>query len=140
LVQTVIRPALAAGKLVVSNRFGLSTIAYQIYGRKRRYLLPFLEDVSKQVLGDLEPPHCILLDVSPTVGIERVRGRGDGMTRFDGEQRSFHERVRCGYLDHYNDNGRGVLINAARTLEEVQRSVRMALAAKMIIPEFAFIV
>lgn len=119
LVQEVIRPALKMGKLVISNRFGLSTIAYQIYGRSRPQLLDFLRIVSKQVLGDLESPYCILLDVTPDVGLKRVKGRGDGMTVFDAELQEFHERVRRGYLNHYNDGGRGVCLNAKTSIEHV---------------------
>lgn len=123
LVRTVIRPAVTAGKLAISNRFGLSTIAYQIYGREQPHLLPLLKEVSKYVLGDLEPPHCILLDITPKIGIRRVDGRGDGKTRFDAEECSFHERVRQGYLNHFNDDGRGVCINAHASTEEVAEHI-----------------
>ena len=123
LVRTVIRPALEAGKLVISNRFGLSTIAYQIYGRERQHLMSFLEEVSKQVLGGLEPPHFILLDISPEVGLKRVEGRGDGKTKFDAENLAFHNRVRRGYLDYYNHNGRGVGVNAFLPAEEVSQKI-----------------
>lgn len=123
LVQAVIRPALEAGKLVISNRFGLSTIAYQIYGRSRPHLLPFLEDISRQILGDLESPYCLLLDIPPEIGLERVKRRGDGETRFDAEKVAFHRRVRQGYLDHYNDHGRGFGINARRTKEHVAQQI-----------------
>lgn len=123
LVRTVIRPAVTAGKLVISNRFGLSTIAYQMYGREQLHLLPLLKEVSKHILGDLEPPHCILLDVTPEVGIRRVEGRGDGKTRFDAERYSFHERVRQGYLNHFNDDGRGVCIDAHASTEEVAEHI-----------------
>ncbi|HEY4500791.1 MAG TPA: dTMP kinase [Candidatus Paceibacterota bacterium] len=123
LVRTVIRPALNAGKLVISNRFGLSTIAYQIYGRERPHLMPFLEEISKQVLGDIESPHCILLDVSPEIGLKRVEGRNDGKTRFDAELYAFHDRVRQGYLEHYNDNGRGIVIDANAPEKLVTRQI-----------------
>lgn len=123
LIQTIIRPAVVAGKLVISNRFGLSTIAYQIYGRERPHLLQFLKDVSRHVLGDLDPPYCILLDIAPEVGILRVEGRGDGKTRFDAETYSFHERVRQGYLNHFNDDGRGVRINAEASIEKVAERI-----------------
>lgn len=123
LVLKVIRPAVVADKLVISNRFGLSTVAYQIYGRKRHDLTSFLENVSRLVLGDLEPPYCILLDVPPEIGIDRVVRRNDGMTRFDAEKMGFHRRVRQGFLDHYNDNGRGVLIDATGTQAQVAQQI-----------------
>lgn len=123
LVQKVIRPALRAGKLVISNRFGLSTIAYQIYGRERPHLMSFLSEISTHVLRNLESPYCILLDILPEIGLKRVEGRGDGKTRFDAELHAFHERVRQGYLDHYNDNGRGVLIDASVPEEQVAQQI-----------------
>lgn len=123
LVRTVIRPALEKGKLVVSNRFGLSTIAYQIYGRQRPQLMPFLIEASKWALDGLEPPYCLLLDVSPEIGLERVKRRSDGETRFDAEKLAFHERVRQGYLNHYEDNGRGALIDARVPLVHVARQI-----------------
>src|SRR3989338_2839019 len=76
LVRTVIRPALNAGKLVISNRFGLSTIAYQIYGRERFDMTPLLESASMFIIGDLEA-HYILLDVPPEIGLGRVEKRND---------------------------------------------------------------
>lgn len=103
---------------MVSNRFALSTIAYQIYGRERPHLMKFLEEVSRQVLGDLEPPYCVLLDIPSEIGLKRVEGRNDGKTRFDAERLEFHKRVRQGYLDHYNDDGRGALISTAYSSEE----------------------
>jgi dTMP kinase len=123
LIRTVIRPHLAQGKLVISNRFGLSTIAYQIYGRKRPDLLEFLKMLSKQVLGDLEPPHYILIDVDPEVGLDRVGKRGEKLTVFDAERLGFHMDVRKGYLAHYNDNGRGVCLNGAASIREVEQQI-----------------
>src|SRR6185503_1615991 len=60
LIEEVIAPALAQGKTVISNRFGLSSIAYQIYGRQRQEYLSFLREVSNFVIGDYMPDHCIL--------------------------------------------------------------------------------
>jgi len=123
LMHKVIRPALKEWKLVISNRFGLSTIAYQIYGREHPELFPMLKDISKYVLGDVEPPYCILLDVDPKIGIRRVEGRGDGKTLFDAEAQSFHERVRQGYLSHYHDDGRGFRIDASDSTERVAEQI-----------------
>ena len=123
LVQTVIWPALQAGKLVVSNRFGLSTIAYQIYGRQRPELLDSLVFMSKQILCRAEVPYCILLDIDPYIGLQRVESRGDGKTIFDAEHIGFHERVREGFLKHYDDDNRGVCIDATDSIEEISRQI-----------------
>src|SRR6185295_6584328 len=49
LVQKVIKPALESGRHVVANRFTLSSIAYQVYGRQRKELLPLIEDATKVI-------------------------------------------------------------------------------------------
>lgn len=118
LVRTVIRPALAANKTVISNRFGLSTMAYQIYGRNQHHLRDFLLELSQRALGDLQP-HYLLLDISPEIGLQRVADRNDGLTRFDAEKHAFHERVRIGYLNHFQDSGYGVCIDASQAANVV---------------------
>ncbi len=120
LMRMVIRPALARGMTVISNRFELSTTAYQIYGRKQPELLDFLQVLSKRAVGEI-CPHYILLDISPALGSKRVAQRNDGVTRFDAEKRAFHERVRAGYLAHYTDSGYGHKIDASTTEESVFR-------------------
>jgi dTMP kinase len=139
LVRTVIRPALMEGKTVISNRFGLSTIAYQVYGRERPQLMPFLREASKWILGDLEPPYYILFDTPPEIGLERVGKRGDEKTRFDAEKVAFHRRVRKGYLEHFNDDGRGYRIDVRRaSIEEIAEHISQHLkkwGLKPLIPQ-----
>ena len=118
LMEQVVRPALAQGKLVIANRFGLSTIAYQIYGRERHALLPLVRQLSEKIVGTNEPRY-ILLDVPPDVGLARVESRKDGKTRFDAENIRFHERVRSGYQNHYNEDGRSAFVDATLPIEEV---------------------
>ncbi len=119
LVRQVIRPALAEGKTVISNRFALSTLAYQIYGRERNDLLEFLRQLSERATAGLPPVHYVLLDVPPEIGLRRVKQRNDGETRFDAEKQAFHERVRAGYLQHYMDTNYGMAIDARQSPEEV---------------------
>jgi dTMP kinase len=126
LVAEVVASAMAQGKKVVSNRFGLSTIAYQIYGRRRLGYLPFVREISKIVVGEYLP-HYILLDVTPEVGLRRVEGRGDGKTRFDAESLAFHSRVREGYLSTISEVG-GLVIDADQPLEVVWSNVEKELS------------
>lgn len=123
LVEQVIRPALEAKKTVISNRFALSTIAYQIYGRDRHRYLPFLQEVGEFVMDNCVPTAYLLLDVTPEVGLERVARRNDGLTRFDAEAIGFHRRVREGYLKHVNIGQYHKVINADASLDEVSRQV-----------------
>jgi dTMP kinase len=128
LVEQVIRPALEAGKTVISNRFELSTIAYQIYGRERHQYHHFLVETGKFVTNNCVPSAYLLLDVTPEVGLLRVANRNDGLTRFDAEKIQFHRRVREGYLEHVNIGQYHKIINADASLDEVSKQVDEELA------------
>lgn len=101
-VQQVIRPALAEGRLVLSDRYADSTIVYQGYGRG----LPVerLDELNRIATGGLWPDLTILFDLEPAVGLARARSRNTGCGtevtegRFEAETMAFHERVREGYL------------------------------------------
>ena len=84
MIAEIIKPALDSGKIVVSNRFALSSIAYQIYGRQRPELLPLYRAVWILCLR-VYPDACILLDVTPEIGIARaaraLMSRLDSTTR-----------------------------------------------------------
>lgn len=126
LVSEVIRPALESGKNVISNRFALSSIAYQIYGRERPELLPLYHSVSDIILEGVRPEATILLDVTPEVGIARVHSRPEEPTRFDLEAIAFHERVRDGYKKHIAEFGTPFIIDSDKPLEEVWQSTKKA--------------
>jgi dTMP kinase len=128
-MEEVIRPALTEGKTVVANRFALSTIAYQVYGRERPGLLEVAHDIYKKVVHEHTPDLVILLDLDPKVGLERVLTRGDGQTRFDAESLAFHERVRTGYHEHIASFGPHAIINAAQSPSDVAADIVRALKA-----------
>jgi len=83
LVQEFIIPTLAEGRHVISNRFDLSTYAYQIYGRERQNMKEFVERASQFARNGAEPDLIILLDVPPEVGLARSRERHEMETRFE---------------------------------------------------------
>ncbi len=95
LVSTVIRPALAAGQVVLCDRYSPSTLAYQAYGRG----LPLdqVADADRLATGGLWPDLVVLLDLPAEAGLAR-RGRA-GADRFEAEELEFHRRVRAGYLE-----------------------------------------
>lgn len=123
LVAEVIKPALESGKNVISNRFGLSSIAYQIYGHQRPELLPLFRSVSEEILQGCKPDACILLDLSPEIGIARVHSRPEEPTRFDKASLDFHTRVREGLNKHVGEFGTPFILDAARSEEEVWTDV-----------------
>ncbi|MGH7528359.1 MAG: dTMP kinase [Gemmatimonadales bacterium] len=96
LVQTVIRPALAAGRVVLSDRFGLSTEAYQMAGRglPAEVVMP----ASRAAADGLEPDLTLVLDLPPDVGQARQVAAGKRLDRLDRESAEFHRRVIAYYL------------------------------------------
>jgi dTMP kinase len=117
-VATVVRPALARGAVVISDRYVDSSLAYQGAGRT----LPVQEIswLSSWATGGLKPDLVVLLDVDPSVGLGRVDSRGQGADRLESEARSFHERVRYAFLDlAAADPKRYLVLDAARPADEI---------------------
>jgi dTMP kinase len=123
-IERVIRPALAAGKWVVCDRFVDATLAYQGAGRNADPEL--LQDLSKAVLQNLQPDLTLLLDAPLDIGFSRIRHRE--MDHFEQEGREFFERVRAEYhAIATREPERVQVIDAAQTEEDVQLSLRVAL-------------
>lgn len=96
LVEEIVRPALAAGTIVVCDRFADSTLAYQGGGRGLSQAV--LSAVISFATAGVQPDMTILLDVPVEVGLARKHG-SEGWNRFESEAVAFHERVRTAYLD-----------------------------------------
>ncbi len=101
LVRRVIRPALAQGIWVVADRFMDSTTVYQGYGRG--FPVERMIEINAFAVGGTVPDLTLLLDLDVTDGLRRLRTRqaegGPAPDRMEREERTFHERVRAGYLD-----------------------------------------
>lgn len=95
-VRDVVRPALARGAVVVSDRYELSTFAYQGWGRGLG--LDDLRRLGGFATGGLRPDLYVVLDVPVEEGSRRQAGQGKGGDRFEGEGAAFLSRVRDGYL------------------------------------------
>ena len=123
-LDTVIRPALAAGKWVLCDRFTDATYAYQGGGRgMSRNVLQTLKDA---VHGDLAPDLTILLDAPVEVGLDRIADREQD--HFEREDATFFERVRECYLDlAAMEPERFAIVDATLPLEEVWAQVRSEL-------------
>ena len=127
-VAEVVRPALADGRIVVSDRYTDSSMAYQGYGRGIE--LDLIRVVARAATGGLVPDLTIFIDVPVEVGLARVgkRGRHD---RLEAEVREFHERVRDGYRTlAAADPGRWVSIDGEADEDDVERQVLAAVAAR----------
>jgi dTMP kinase len=124
-IASVIRPALSRGEWVVCDRFTDATFAYQ--GGGRGVDEAFLECLRAGVQRGLEPDLTLLLDAPVEVGRARIAARE--LDRFEREQSAFFERVRARYLelaDRFPERIKRV--DAARSMEEVEREVEAVLA------------
>lgn len=129
LVQSVIRPALEAGRVVLSDRYDDSTLAYQ--GGGRGLDLTLLADWNRAATGGLRPHLTVLLDLDPAVGLSRRSGAG-GANRLDREPGEFHRRVRACYLAiARREAARFVVLDAARSPDEIEREVWEAVERRL---------
>jgi dTMP kinase len=94
-VAQVIRPALAAGQIVLCDRFSDSTLAYQGYAR--RLDLDTVRALDAAARAGLEPDLTFLLDCPPDAGLARARARSGSSDRFEQEALAFHEAVQRGF-------------------------------------------
>jgi dTMP kinase len=123
-------PALAAGKVVVSDRYYDSTLAYQGYGRGLD--LEMLRTITAFATGGLRPDLTLYLDIAPEEGLQRRQMGGEEWNRLDAETLEFHQRVRAGYLELITQEPeRWVVIDAARSVEEVQGEIREQVQARL---------
>ena len=126
--EVVIRPALAAGRHVVSDRSVYSTLAYQGFGR----MLPLDEvrHINEWALAGCWPDLVLLLDVEPEVLERRMRGRQ--LDRFERETPEFHARVRDGFCQMAaEDPTRWVVVDGAAHPDRVASVVRAAVRERL---------
>lgn len=130
LVGEVIRPHLARGGIVISDRYADSTLAYQGYGRGLD--LDALRAITAFATGGLRPDLTILLDITAEEGLQRRKDGGGEWNRLDQEALEFHARVRDGYhVLVQKDLQRWVVINAARDTDEVQSEIRVVVEERL---------
>ena len=126
VVENVIRPALAAGKWVLCDRFADSTFAYQGYGRGLD--LDEIKRINSFATGGLVPDRTVLLDVSPEVSAKRMRSR-EVATNTDADRMEkagddFHARLKKGFLElAAAEPERFAVISADGSVEEVGEAV-----------------
>jgi len=125
LVERIMRPALAEGQIVIADRFGLSTSAYQVAGRG----LPLadVEAALRVATGGLTPDLTLVLDIPVAVGRERQRTAGKVRDRIEREDDAFHGRVREAYR---TASGPGIVhIDASQPKKAVQQAAWREVAA-----------
>lgn len=127
-VETKIKPALATGKIVISDRFTDSTMAYQGYGHG--FDLDVLKEIKTLSIGDFEPDKTFILDIPVADGLKRAGKRMEGQDSADTEDRfermkiDFHEQLRQGYLTIAKNNPtRCHVIDASQSIDYVSEAI-----------------
>ena len=132
-VDQVIRPGLAGGSIVVTDRYVDSSLAYQ--GAGRALNVADVARLSAWATGGLRPDLVVLLDIDPTIGLARA---GQTPDRIEAESLAFHVRVRQGFLDLASaDPGRYLVVAADRSPAVVHEAIRLRLAELVPAPVLA---
>lgn len=123
LVEDVIRPALAAGKVVLCDRFADSTVAYQ--GGGRGLPADLVESVNRLACGEVRPDLTVLLDLDPADGLARASARDSGKAdRLEALDLAFHRRVREAYRAlARSEPARILVLDATRPQAEVAEAI-----------------
>jgi len=129
IVEQVIKPRLADGEIVISDRYYDSTIAYQGYGHQQD--LEQVRGLVKYATGGLIPDLTVLLDLDVEVGLKRKK-KGDEWNRMDAYTVEFHQRVRKGYHEMFKQEPkRWVVVNAEQKWESVQEELRKVIEGRI---------
>ncbi len=121
----MIRPALAAGLIVLSDRYDLSTMAYQAAGRGLP--LPMVSWVNAAATGGLRPALTLILDVPTETGSARQLAAGKARDRLDREPLEFHRRVAARYRE---EQGPGIVhLDATQPLAALAEEAWSAILA-----------
>lgn len=130
IVEQVIKPRLADGEVVISDRYYDSTIAYQGYGHQQN--LDDIRALVKYATGGLTPDLTVLLDLDVEVGLKRKTQNAMEWNRLDGYTVEFHKRVRAGYLEMVkSEPKRWVVVDAGQAWESVQAELRKVILGKL---------
>ena len=128
-LERVVRPALAAGRWVVSDRFADSTRAYQ--GAADGISKSAIDQLETIVVGSTRPDLTLVLDIDVSLGLARAAARA-GADAFEARDRSFHERLRQGFLSIARaEPQRCVVIDASGLAEDVTARIEAAVQARL---------
>ena len=129
IVEQVIKPRLANGEIVISDRYYDSTIAYQGYGHQQN--LRQVRALVKYATGGLDPDLTVLLDVDIEEGLRRKK-KDNEWNRLDAYTVEFHQRVRAGYLEMVKaEPNRWVVVDAGQKWDNVQDELRRVIVKKL---------
>ncbi len=131
IVEQVIKPRLAAGEVVISDRYYDSTIAYQGYGHQQD--LEQVRGLVKYATGGLTPGLTVLLDLEVEVGLRRKTQNEVEWNRMDAYTVEFHRRVRAGYLEMVKaEPGRWIVVNSEQKWDDVQAELKKVVLGRLV--------
>lgn len=116
-IDEVIKPALDSQKMVISDRFSLSTLAYQGYGRGLD--LDFLQRLNREIDNGIVPDITFLIDLP----CEEALIRKHKKDRFESEDIAFHRMVRKGYLSLAKEDKRIKVIDGKKSKREINKII-----------------
>jgi dTMP kinase len=125
-VATKIRPALAAGKVVLSDRYFDSSVAYQ--GAARELDVDEVRNISLWAVDNLIPDLTVLLDLDAQAAILRRNKTGTEPDRLEREKVDFFERARAQYLELAKES-RFLVVDATLSIDEIQQQIRTRVSA-----------
>ena len=121
IVEEMIKPSLAKGKVVICDRFGDATVCYQGYAGGID--IHSIERLNTVATDGVVPDITILLDIDTITGLGRAKSKGTD--RMEKKEIAYHKRVRAGYLRLAKTYpGRIKIVKVDGSIEEVQRHVR----------------
>lgn len=130
-VVHVLRPALAAGRIVICDRYNDSTRVYQ--GIVGGVPGEDIEALNRLACGDLVPDLTILLDMDVEEGLRRADTRATTESRFESKGTGFHRRVRQAFLDLAGrESDRFVIIDAARDVDDIAADIVAAVMPRLV--------
>ncbi|MGH7453663.1 MAG: dTMP kinase [bacterium] len=130
ITKEKIQPALAAGKIIVVDRFVDSTIAYQGYGRQLD--LDFVRGVNLFATWATLPVITFLLDIPLAVAAARLRQSGKAADRLEREDPAFHQRVQQAYLQMaQSEPARFVVIDGTPSMEAISQQINETLRQRL---------
>lgn len=122
-VKEKIKPALKEGKIVISDRFVDSNLAYQAVGRGLNFKMVY--QINNWVIDSCWPDLTFILDIDIKEGLKRARSISQDLAgdRLERESDEFHQKIRDAYLKMAVKD-RFALIDAGKTVEEVKENIK----------------
>lgn len=118
-LKNTVRPALEAGKTVITDRFDSSTFAYQIIAQGATELKDFFWQMRDFYLGDLKPDLYIYFDIDPVIGLARKNKQGGAeLNHFEAREINFHNSLRAGFKE-FIGHVPYTIIDASQPIEKV---------------------